>query len=159
MTPQDQQGFGGSPPPPGDGGLVARAQEQLNVPAILMMVLASLTILSSLYSLVMAGHQADQLQKMFDDPNIGRQLKELKPFLELMSNRAWNVIPLVLSGVVLFGAMQMRQVKSYGLSLTAAIITAFPLCTTCCCLFGMPIGIWAIVVLMKPEVKAAFQGR
>lgn len=129
------------------------------MPAILMMVLASLTILSSLYSLAMGGQQAEQLDKLFNDPNIGRSLKDLRPFLEMASNRWLNLIPLLLSGLVMFGALQMRQVKAYGLSLTAAIITAFPMCTTCCCLFGMPIGIWAIVVLMKPEVKAAFQGR
>jgi hypothetical protein len=26
----------------------------------------------------------------------------------------------------------------------------------CCCVFSMPAGIWAIVVLMKPEVRAQF---
>jgi hypothetical protein len=25
-----------------------------------------------------------------------------------------------------------------------------------CCFIGLPIGIWALIVLAKPEVKAAF---
>jgi hypothetical protein len=29
-------------------------------------------------------------------------------------------------------------------------------CISPCCLLGLPIGIWALVVLLKPEVKAAF---
>ena len=27
---------------------------------------------------------------------------------------------------------------------------------TCCCIAGLPVGIWALVILLKPEVKSAF---
>ncbi len=30
-------------------------------------------------------------------------------------------------------------------------------CVSPCCLLGLPLGIWALIVLVKPEVKAAFQ--
>ena len=29
-------------------------------------------------------------------------------------------------------------------------------CISPCCLVGLPIGIWALVVLNKPEVKGSF---
>jgi hypothetical protein len=29
-------------------------------------------------------------------------------------------------------------------------------CGSCCCIITMPIGIWALVTLMKPEIKNAF---
>jgi hypothetical protein len=29
-------------------------------------------------------------------------------------------------------------------------------CISPCCLVGLPIGIWALVVLNKPEVKSSF---
>jgi hypothetical protein len=35
-------------------------------------------------------------------------------------------------------------------------IVAMVPCLGPCCIVGIPIGIWALVVLMKPEVKAAF---
>lgn len=39
----------------------------------------------------------------------------------------------------------------------AAILAMIP-CVSPCCLLGLPLGIWALIVLLKPEVKAAFQG-
>ena len=38
----------------------------------------------------------------------------------------------------------------------ASILAMIP-CLSPCCLIGLPIGIWALVILMKPEVKAAFK--
>ena len=66
-----------------------------------------------------------------------------------------GVIALLLSGLIFFGAMKMKKLESYGLAMTASIIAMIP-CFSPCCLIGLPIGIWALVVLSKPEVKSAF---
>jgi hypothetical protein len=50
--------------------------------------------------------------------------------------------------------MKMKKLERYGLAMTASILAMLP-CSLCCVL-GLPIGIWALVVLMKPEVKSAF---
>jgi hypothetical protein len=39
--------------------------------------------------------------------------------------------------------------------MTASILALAP-CISPCCLVGLPIGIWALVVLSKPEVKSSF---
>ena len=39
--------------------------------------------------------------------------------------------------------------------MTASILAVVP-CVSPCCLVGLPIGIWALVVLSKPEVKSQF---
>jgi hypothetical protein len=62
---------------------------------------------------------------------------------------------IILGAVMIFGGMKMRQLQSYGLAMTASILGMLP--CTCCCIIGLPIGIWSLVVLMKPEVKAAFR--
>jgi hypothetical protein len=41
-------------------------------------------------------------------------------------------------------------------SFIASILAMIPCFTSCCCLVGLPIGIYALVVLNKPEVKSAF---
>ena len=56
---------------------------------------------------------------------------------------------------ILFGALKMKKLESYGLAMAASIIAMIP-CFSPCCLLGLPIGIWAVVVLSKPEVKSAF---
>ena len=38
----------------------------------------------------------------------------------------------------------------------AASIVAMINFGNCCCLLGIPIGIWSLVILMQPDVKAAF---
>ena len=37
----------------------------------------------------------------------------------------------------------------------ASILAMFNV-DSCCCLLGMPVGIWSLIVLMRPDVKAMF---
>jgi hypothetical protein len=61
-------------------------------------------------------------------------------------------IPIILGGI----AMCTR--KAYGLAVIASILAAIPvLSPSACCIFGMAIGIWALVVLLNAEVKATFR--
>jgi hypothetical protein len=65
------------------------------------------------------------------------------------------IFALIMAAVILMGALKMRKLESYGFSMAATIIAMVP-CFSPCCLVGLPIGIWALTVLVKPEVKAAF---
>lgn len=58
--------------------------------------------------------------------------------------------------LMLFGMFRMLQVRGFGLAMTGAIISMVP-CMSPCCVIGIPFGIWALIVLLKPEVKYAFQ--
>jgi hypothetical protein len=49
----------------------------------------------------------------------------------------------------------MKNLTRHGLALAAAIVAMVP-CVSPCCWLGLPIGIWAVVVLSKPEVKSHF---
>lgn len=60
------------------------------------------------------------------------------------------------AAVTFVGALRMKAMKNYGLAMTSAVIAALPCTTYVCCMLNMPMGIWALIVLMKPEVKAAF---
>jgi len=66
-----------------------------------------------------------------------------------------NIIGGVVGVVVLLGAAKMQKLQSYQFALTASIVAMVP-CISPCCLFGLPFGIWALVVLNKPEVKSQF---
>ena len=66
-----------------------------------------------------------------------------------------GVIGILLSGLIFAGAMKMKKLESHGLAVAASIVAMIP-CLSPCCLLGLPIGIWAAVVLFKPEVKGAF---
>ncbi|HZI33647.1 MAG TPA: DUF4339 domain-containing protein [Candidatus Binatia bacterium] len=66
-----------------------------------------------------------------------------------------NLFGLVLSVLILMGAIKMQSLRSYEFCVTAAILAMLP-CLTPCCIIGLPIGLWALLVLMKPEVKSQF---
>lgn len=67
----------------------------------------------------------------------------------------WNVIGLAVAGFVLWAALQMKELKNWTIAVVASVLAMIP-CISPCCIIGLPIGIWALVVLLKPEVKAAF---
>jgi hypothetical protein len=67
----------------------------------------------------------------------------------------FGVIGLLGGIIILFGGVKMRRLESYGFCMTASIVAMVP-CLSACCLIGLPIGIWAVIVLSKPEVKNAF---
>jgi hypothetical protein len=59
--------------------------------------------------------------------------------------------------VIIVGAVNMLRFQSHGWAMTAAVLALLP-CGPAC-LIGVPVGIWAILVLTAPEVKAAFDRR
>ena len=66
-----------------------------------------------------------------------------------------SIIGIAIAFFIIYAAMQMKKLTSWGLALAASIVAMIP-CLSPCCIIGLPIGIWALVILLKPEVKAAF---
>jgi hypothetical protein len=66
-----------------------------------------------------------------------------------------QVASLLVSIFVLFGAIKMRKLQSHGLCIAASILAMIDF-ANCCCIVGLPLGIWALVVLTKPDVKQYF---
>ncbi len=131
------------------------AKSALMAPAIILIIIAALGILLGIIGLALPQVFAELLARApQNDPNM-EKLQET-----LQAQRGVNIIQYVLlillSGTVLFGSIQMVRLRSYGLARAAAIISIIP-CVGSCCGLGIPFGIWALVVLMKPHVKAAFQ--
>jgi hypothetical protein len=64
------------------------------------------------------------------------------------------LLQLPVAVIILMGAIKMRRLEMYGLAVTASIVAMLP------ChpgfLVGLPIGLWSLMVLLRPETKAAF---
>ncbi|MCS7089487.1 MAG: DUF4339 domain-containing protein [Verrucomicrobiota bacterium] len=65
------------------------------------------------------------------------------------------VLGLGVAALVAYGAVEMMKLRSFGWAMAASILAIVP-CTSPCCLLGVPIGIWALMVLYRPEVQVAF---
>ncbi|WP_309891379.1 hypothetical protein [Archangium sp.] len=145
---------GFSEPGPGDRGA---AQQQVNTPAILLMVTGGLGIASGLFGLIQSlmGRGAALPPELYNDPNMA----QFRGMIETLQSGGWvfNLIGLALCGLIFFGGLKMKNLENFGLAIAASIIAIIPCFSGCCCIIGMPAGIWALVVLNKPEVKAAFR--
>jgi hypothetical protein len=67
-----------------------------------------------------------------------------------------GVVMIIISTVVLIGALKMKELENYGLCITVSIFALIP-CISPFCFLGLPFGIWALVVLSDPAVKKAFK--
>ena len=56
----------------------------------------------------------------------------------------------------IYSALQMMNARKHGFAVTSAIITILSGFFPIFILIGLPIGIWALIVLQKPEIKSAF---
>lgn len=125
-------------------------------PAIFLLVLSILDILASLMGIVMTFFQS----ALMTLPNLPHQMAlqnvELQRQLTILFGLPANVAGLAIAVICLFGSLRMMNLQSYGLAMTAAVLMLLP-CGTCCCCVNIGAGIWALVVLSKPEVKAAFR--
>lgn len=60
--------------------------------------------------------------------------------------------------LIVIGAAFMLSLKARPMAMISAVLALIPCATSCCCFpISLPIGIWALVVLNKPEVVAAFR--
>jgi hypothetical protein len=125
------------------------AADQVNGPATGLMVVAIVGALAQVASLIfnVAGTSFMASSRMPKDA----WANMFSGTLAVVS----SIIGLLVSGLILFGAMKMKKLENYGLVMAATILAMIP-CFSPCCLLGLPLGIWALVVLLKPEVKSAF---
>lgn len=70
-------------------------------------------------------------------------------------------LSILFAAVVLVAGLKMRDLQSYGLCMAGSVLAMLPCSGSgcCCCWFGLAIGGWSIMTLMKDDVKAAFQAQ
>jgi hypothetical protein len=151
---------------PDDDAAFELAFSRANLPGLFLIVVGALNLfVGSL--LIVRGFQfkdmdaRELLEELKRSANQDLPQQDLDPetmktlFLWL-SFGAGPVIVLA-SLVTITGGMYMRTLRSYRLAVTAAALAAVPAVSfMACCGVGEVVGIWALVVLLKPEVKSAF---
>jgi hypothetical protein len=98
------------------------------------------------------GQQKKDLEKKVED--FENQVNQNRDAMAIQ-NGVGLTIAAILNVLAIVGGLMMRSLKSYGWSMAGAVVSIIP-CTTGCCCTGIPFGIWALIVLSRPEVKDAF---
>jgi hypothetical protein len=107
----------------------------------------------------------EQREEIDNNPQLSpEQKQQMKDVMQVYQDAVVKFAPVAwaISGVIsllMIGAgVKMMSLSGRGLGITAAIVAMVP-CLSGCCILGLPIGIWTLVVLSKPEVQAAFAAR
>lgn len=130
----------------------ADPRSQVKAPAICLLVLGILNMLiGGFYTL---SSFFGTIMKM-DQTVFTSEAEEMGYYFGKYGATGIAVFSVLFAPIIIVGAVKMMNLSGYTLAKTAAILTIVPL-TSCCCLFTIPFGIWAFLVLGKPEVKAAF---
>ncbi|MCM3904553.1 MAG: hypothetical protein ND866_22880 [Pyrinomonadaceae bacterium] len=127
-------------------------RKRLQLPAIGLIVVGALNALSAF--LLLLGRLNSIVKGR--DPVITDEDRRLGYMFAIIFFPIVSLISLAASPIIIFGGVQMLRVRRYSIVLWAAILALIPL-TSVCCIPGIPLGIWALIVLRHPEVRAAFE--
>ena len=130
---------------------------KVNAPGIALMVTAVIGLLLQIKNLIMPMN-SEQILYFMEEINPDLDVEQFSEVIEMATsgNKIFTIVGILLAIVVFIGGMKMRNMKNWGLCMAASIIALFP-CTSPCCCLGIPIGIWALIVLMDSAVKDAFE--
>jgi hypothetical protein len=140
-------------------------RQRVQAPAICLIVVGILNLFGALYMLAngilwtvgpdFILDAQKNLPPAFQNPGAAREEQQMQGMLISYPIAFFGFLASVLP---IFGGIRMMSLKSYALSICGAICAMVP-CISCtaCCGAGEAIGIWALVVLLKSEVKSAFQ--
>ena len=146
-APTSNQNFQPLPSNTGSGGRQA-ALDRVKLPAIIMMVIAGISIATNLVAIIIG------IISIITGANTGGYQGEemvLGGVMYLVS----GVLGVIGNAIILVGSLKMKSLKSYGFSLAAMILAMIP--CNACCLITLPVSIWGLIVLNDANVKNAFK--
>lgn len=147
------------------------AQAAVRTPAFLLILTGILTLLGNILYLaalpVLPGVLEDRIANIRQNPNLTPEekegwidlLTEVKDSIGNPLQYAVTLVEILFSLLILIGGIQMWNLSGMTLPVTASILAIIPCISGCCCLLGLPAGIWSLVVLSRPDVKYAIAQR
>ncbi|HEY1662081.1 MAG TPA: hypothetical protein VGI03_06655 [Verrucomicrobiae bacterium] len=154
----------GAPPAfgsPDVGSSNAKALQMVKAPAIALIVTAILSLLLSLWSLVRTiffPPNMDQFNTALQQMNNPQMQQILQKWVGLFTGPLGIIdvlFGIAVSILIWFAAARMMALRTYELAVAGAVLAMIPCLSPCCCI-GLPIGIWALIVLRNNEVKTHF---
>lgn len=148
-------------------GDVAAAKDKLRGPAIGLIVTGVFGLLFTALNVLGHGNVPaqieEQVRQVENNPGIPADQKKAQvDMLRQIGNAVTNIgLPVYgLNGLValavLAGGVLMLKLSGRGLSYLAAVLAMLPVVNGCCCVIGLPFGIWALIALGNPVVKDGY---
>lgn len=148
-----------------------RAKSAVSVPATLLIVVGALSLIMGIWNIVqypsIPGKMDEAIANIENNNNIPRDQKDaqinllqsLKDVLENPVVMVCYIVNVICSFLVIFGGVRMLQLSGPAFPTISAVLSMIPCTVSCCCLLGLPAGIWALVVLSRPDIRVAMAAR
>ena len=125
-------------------------RRKISGPAICLLIVGILTLLmtaANVYAYFTGGAPQKTGNEIMDRVLEGSHKPQALVF---------NTIQFICGIVMIVSGVKMKKLQGHKLAMTASVFAMIPCTASCCCVVGLPIGIWSLIVLNKPDVKAAF---
>ena len=132
------------------GGPDPAAAGKVATPALVIQILAGLSVLANLVSV------AWNILIMVGAVSAGSGDARFSGMMSGGISLALNALGIFTNAFIIFGAQKMKSLEGYGMAMAACILMMLP--CSCCCIINLPVGIWGLVTLMDANVKASFRG-
>jgi GYF domain 2 len=137
--------------------------QRVKAPAIGLKVSAIISLIVSVWSLFRLlffppnMQELNSLLQRYNDPQLQSLMQKIIHIAYGPAGIANALIGVVMSALILMGAARMQSLRGYEFAMTAATLSVVPCLTPCCgYVLGLIFGIWALVILAKPDVKSQF---
>jgi hypothetical protein len=130
------------------------ARGKILPPAIALIVVGGIGLVASLFNVITALSGAP----LPVDPNAPELVKQMQqgavgPVAIVMQSAF-----ILVNVVIIFGGAQMARMQMRPLGITASVLAMLNI-GSCCCIIGLPVGIWSLVILLMADVAAAFNAQ
>lgn len=144
------------------------AKAAVSVPAVGLIVVGVLMLMAVVLNLVQFGGIDvafdEQIKNIENNPQLKddqkkEQARMMNQFRDWVKTGFYPYLGMLglFAILVIVGGVKLMTLSSPGLVYLGAVLSFLP-CTLCCVL-GLIFGIWAIVVMGKPEVKAGYKAK
>jgi hypothetical protein len=143
------------------------ARSSVRIPATLLIVTGALLLIGVVLSFIQLPGQPAEMDRQIKEIEANKDipadqkdmwkniLTRMKEFFESPMAPVVYALTGVIAVIILLGAVKLLNLTGVGLPIAASILAMIPCTSSCCCLIGLPAGIWALVVLNRPDVRAA----
>jgi hypothetical protein len=122
---------------------VQAIKQQLEAPALWLLVIGLLTVLLSLAAIVGT------------ITNLGQRLINFQTPPVQGATLVFSVLNLPIGVLVIIGSRKMMSLELFGMARLGCIVAMLPIGPVA--VLGIPIGIWTLMILLQPSVRAAFR--
>ena len=124
---------------------------KVTVPAVGLIVAGLLKVFSALTVVILFGNPHFNWLGKLLGPVASGFPPPFFPFSNPLFGWSIGLFKAIPALLMIYGGLQMVQLRSYAWSIAAAILGI-----VCCSFVGFPMGIWALVVLTRADVREAF---